>query len=92
MKTLPCLPSLKGNFAIFYMLAKYVPGDIKYICTKFYRHISTNKEANRKFVILISNFPTVIRFKLQSSERFKWSEFNISDPDFKFQSHNALSC
>jgi hypothetical protein len=22
---------LKGNFAIFYMLAKYVPGDIKYI-------------------------------------------------------------
>jgi hypothetical protein len=21
---------------------------------------------------------------------YKWSEFNISDPDFKFQSHNAL--
>jgi hypothetical protein len=41
---------LKGNFAIFYMLAKYVPGDIKYIFTKFYRHISTNNEANRKFV------------------------------------------
>ena len=39
---------LKGNFAIFffYMLAKYVPGDIKYIFTKFYRHISTNNEAN----------------------------------------------
>jgi hypothetical protein len=36
------------------------------------------------------NFPTGIRFKLQSSERFKWSEFNISDPDFKFQSHNAF--
>jgi hypothetical protein len=36
------------------MLAKYVPGDIKYIFTKFYRHISTNNEANRKFVILIS--------------------------------------
>jgi hypothetical protein len=37
---------------IFYMLAKYVPGDIKYlwIFTKFYRHISTNNEANRKFV------------------------------------------
>ena len=49
---------LKGNFAIFYMLAKYVPGDIKYIITKFYRHISTNNEANRKFVILISNFST----------------------------------
>ena len=48
--------NLKGNFAIFYMLAKYVPGDIKYIFTKFYRHISTNNEANRKFVILISNF------------------------------------
>jgi hypothetical protein len=48
--------SLKGNFAIFYMLAKYVPGDIKYIFTKFYWHISTNNEANRKFVILISNF------------------------------------
>ena len=38
------------------MLAKYVPGDIKYIFTKFYPHISTNNEANRKFVILISNF------------------------------------
>ena len=37
-----------GNFAIFYMLAKYVPGDIKYIFTKFYRHISTNNEANRR--------------------------------------------
>ena len=49
---------LKGNFAIFYMLAKYVPDDIKYIFTKFYRHISTNNEANRKFVILISNFST----------------------------------
>ena len=49
---------LKGNFAIFYMLAKYVPGDIKYIFTKFYRHISTNNEANSKFVILISNFST----------------------------------
>ena len=47
---------IKGNFAIFYMLAKYVPGDIKYIFTKIYRHISTNNEANRKFVILISNF------------------------------------
>jgi hypothetical protein len=41
--------NLKGNFSIFYMLAKYVPGDIKYIFTKFYRHISTNNEANRKF-------------------------------------------
>ena len=47
---------IKGKFVIFYMLAKYVPGDIKYIFTKFYRHISTNNEANRKFVILISNF------------------------------------
>ena len=47
---------LKGNLAIFYMLAKDVPGDMKYIFTKFYRHISTNNEANRKFVILISNF------------------------------------
>jgi hypothetical protein len=37
------------------MLAKYVPGDIKYIFTKFYRHISPNNEANRKFLILISN-------------------------------------
>ena len=48
--------NLKGNFAIIYMLAKYVPGDIKYIFTKLYRHISTNNEANRKFVILISIF------------------------------------
>ena len=47
---------LKGNFAIFHMLAKYVPGDINYIFTKFYQHISTNNEANRKFVILISIF------------------------------------
>jgi hypothetical protein len=50
------LVKLKGNFTIFYMLAKYVPGDIKYIFTKYYRHISTNNEANRKFIILISNF------------------------------------
>ena len=28
--------SLKGNFAIFYMLAKYVPGDIKYIFTNLH--------------------------------------------------------
>ena len=56
---------LKGNFAIFYMLAKYVPGDIKYIFTKFYRHISTNNEVNRKFVILIANFSTRLwRFNL----------------------------
>ena len=48
--------SLKGNFVIFYMLVKYVPGDIKYIFTKFYQHISTNKEVNRTFVILISIF------------------------------------
>jgi hypothetical protein len=37
-----CASPLKGNFVIFYMLAKYVPGDIKYIFTKFYQHISTN--------------------------------------------------
>jgi hypothetical protein len=49
-----------------YMLAIYVPGDIKYIFTKCYRHISTNIEANRKFVILISNFSTRLwRFKLK---------------------------
>jgi hypothetical protein len=36
------------------MLAKYVPGDIKYIFTKFYQHISIDNEANRKFVILFS--------------------------------------
>ena len=47
---------VKGKLRVFYMLAKYVPDDIKYIFTKFYRHISTNNEANRKFVILISNF------------------------------------
>jgi hypothetical protein len=45
------MPDLKGNFGIFYTLAKYIPGDIKYIFAKFYRHISTNNEANRKFVI-----------------------------------------
>ena len=42
------------------MLPKYVPGDIKYIFTKFYRHISTNNEANRKFVILISNLSLML--------------------------------
>ena len=48
---------VKGKLRdFFYMLAKYVPGDIKYIFTKFYRHIFTSNEANRKFVILISNF------------------------------------
>ena len=47
---------LKGNFAIFYMLAKYVPGDIKYIFTKFYQYISTNNEANRKSQICNFNF------------------------------------
>ena len=46
---------LKGKLRDFYMLAKYVPGDIKYIFTKLNRHISTNNEANRKFVILISD-------------------------------------
>ena len=35
------------------MLAKYVPDDIKYIFTKFYRHISTNNEGNRKGVGMI---------------------------------------
>jgi hypothetical protein len=40
--------------------------------------------------LMLTNFPMVIRFKLQSSERFKWSEFNINDPDFKFQSQNAI--
>ena len=48
--------NLKETSRFFYMLAKYVPSDIKYIFTKFYRHISTNNEANRKFVILISIF------------------------------------
>jgi hypothetical protein len=39
--------SIKGKLRdFFYMLAKYVPSDIKYIFTKFYRHISTNNEAN----------------------------------------------
>ena len=38
-----CVLGFKGKF--FYMLAKYVPGNIKYIFTKFYRHISINNEA-----------------------------------------------
>jgi hypothetical protein len=45
---------VKGKVRDFYMLAKYVPGDIKYIFTKFYRHISTINEANRKFAIFPS--------------------------------------
>ena len=45
--------SLKGNFAIFYMLAKYVPGDIKYIFTKFYWHISTDLINNKNWVTLL---------------------------------------
>ena len=31
---------LKGNFAIFYMLAKYVPGDIKYIFPQITKQIA----------------------------------------------------
>jgi hypothetical protein len=31
---------LKGNFAIFYMLAKYVPGDIKYIFIDLFPQIT----------------------------------------------------
>jgi hypothetical protein len=45
------LSLLKGNFAIFYMLAKYVPGDIKYIFKKFYRHISTNNDISYQSVV-----------------------------------------
>ena len=79
---------LKGNFAIFYMLAKYVPGDIKYIFTKFYRHISTNNEANRKFVILISNFSTSLwRFKQKCIVGLK---FKVWVVDVKFASFKAL--
>jgi hypothetical protein len=49
--------SFKGKLRdFFYMLAKYIPGDIKYIFTKFYRHISTNNEANRKSQICNFNF------------------------------------
>jgi hypothetical protein len=55
---------IKGKFVIFYMLAKYVPGDIKYIFTKIYRHISTNNEVNRKFVILISNKYVAVHFSI----------------------------
>ena len=55
--------SVKGKLRdFFYMLAKYVPGNMKYIFTNFYRHSSTNNEANRKFVILISNFSWVVTF------------------------------
>jgi hypothetical protein len=64
---------LKGKFAIFYMLAKYVPSDIKYIFTKFYRYISTNNEANRKFVI----FPRHCRPPLQK-KLGRGSPFNVS--------------
>jgi ABC-type molybdate transport system permease subunit len=66
---------LKGNFVIFYMLAKYVPGDIKYIFTKFYRHISTNNEANCKFVILISIYLAWFSYQLK---RQKWFKKNLS--------------
>jgi hypothetical protein len=66
--------TLKGNFAIFYMLAKYVPGDIKYIFTKFYQHISTNNEANCKFVILIccgARFHIVVELGLHPLKKTK---------------------
>jgi hypothetical protein len=81
--------SLKGNFAIFYMLAKYVSGDIKYIFTKFYRHIS----ANRKFVILISWQTTIFNEQnvslplyLQRKECFTTVTYirYISDPFYNY--------
>jgi hypothetical protein len=40
------------------MLAKYVPGDIKYIFTKFYRHNSTDNEANRN--LCLQTFPKLL--------------------------------
>jgi hypothetical protein len=51
------------------MLDKYVLGDIKYIFTKFYRHFSTNNEANRKIIspfnlLLFPIFPIVSLFNL----------------------------
>jgi len=43
---------VKGKVWDFYMLAKYVPGDIKYIFTKFYRHISTNNDLQNMHIQL----------------------------------------
>ena len=75
---------LKGNFAIFYMLAKYVPGDIKYIFTKFYRHISTNNEANRKFVIF------QLACDVLSQKCIVGLKFKVWVADVKFASFKAL--
>ena len=66
------------------MLAKYVPGDIKYIFTKFYRHISTNNEANGKFVI----FSWVVTFYPKNS--IVGLKFKVWVADVKFASFKAL--
>ena len=71
---------LKGNFAIFfYMLAKYVPGDIQYIFTKFYRHSSTNNEANCKFVIC--SWVATLKFKVWVAD-VKFASFIKRSEDY----------
>jgi hypothetical protein len=55
VKGIRYIANIGDCYKTLFLLAKYVPGDIKYIFTKFYRHVSTNNEANRKFVIFISN-------------------------------------
>jgi hypothetical protein len=54
--TIRLIKNLDESPERYFSIFKYVPGDIKYIFTKIYQHISTNNEANRKFVILISIF------------------------------------
>ena len=66
------------------MLAKYVPGDIKYIFTKFYRHISTNNEVNRKFVIC------QLACDVLSQKCIVGLKFKVWVADVKFASFKAL--
>jgi hypothetical protein len=50
------------------MLAKYVPGDIKYIFAKFYRHISTSNFVGEEII----NLKIAIELnKLKDSNRIK---------------------
>jgi hypothetical protein len=62
---------LKGNFAIFYMLAKYVPGDIKYIFTKYTLH-------NKKYLIgLGSKLQELILIPIHIQAKFEiWHQIS----------------
>ena len=46
---------LKGNFAIFYMLAKYVPGDIKYIHWNVWNLSNLTHQGTKEICLIVQN-------------------------------------